>query len=117
MGLNVNVVKHYEWAYLVSATIEIVRENKRAGDADSDDWTRCSAMRQKLWQRTRDKWALLTDKPQHQFPWSEDAVCDWYMKCRKRRDDELDDYETDVKEIRKHRGLGRVSGDGQLPLG
>jgi hypothetical protein len=105
VGLNVNLVKHYEWPYLASAVIVIVRENKRAvgngvTDADSDEWTRCTELRRLLTTRVRQRWAILAEKELHQFPWSEDAVCEWYMKCRKRSDAELDVYEQDLKRMR-----------------
>jgi hypothetical protein len=106
-------LNYLAWYWEAGAVLDVFHENMkrhRAGDCaikpSSDIWCLTDELRQDLHRRACRSWCRLTGRTATYFPLSVDATAILYFRIRKRRKDEIEGFDQEVKEaIHKHVAL------------
>lgn len=89
------------WQHIMGAVLDVLQENKRLWkaekwpEASSDDWAIQDLWRTRLCYRVAQRWAERANES-GPFPYSVDQVVRLYMKVRKRNEDEVAEFESQV---------------------
>jgi hypothetical protein len=107
------------WHWQVACVLDVFRENQmhyRPGTGDmkpsADGWCLFEELRHDLHRRACRFWCARTSYDKTYFPLSVDATARLYFRIRKRRHDEIEDFEREIAEA-----IGMREGGDQLPFG
>lgn len=98
-------MEYLAWYYSCSCVLDVFRENERryrdgssTRKPSADIWVVYDELRQDVHRRSRQFWHKRSGYDPLRFPLSVDATAQLYFRIRKRRRDEIESFERELKD-------------------
>jgi hypothetical protein len=95
------LIPYLRWAYFADAVLTVFEENVTTDQdegtkAKADSWCWSKSLRKSMLKRTRLHWCKTTGFPSISFPFRKDFVVKFYMRIRKRNEQERAEFRAEI---------------------